>query len=66
MREIGAGQAIAWAVRVSYVGELGWELSVPVECAAAVYDELQDAGRDLGLRDAGYDALDSLRMEEEW
>ncbi|HEY7437201.1 MAG TPA: FAD-dependent oxidoreductase [Methylomirabilota bacterium] len=63
-REIGVGQATARASRVTYVGELGWELYVPVEQAGLVYDELAHAGRDLGLRDAGYYALDSLRMEK--
>jgi 4-methylaminobutanoate oxidase (formaldehyde-forming) len=63
-REIAIGQATARATRVTYVGELGWELYVPVEQAGLVYDELAQAGRDLGLRDAGYYALDSLRMEK--
>src|SRR5206468_13083992 len=48
----------------TYVGELGWELYIPVECAAGVYDAIVAAGADLGLRDAGYYALDSLRMEK--
>ncbi|HET9855002.1 MAG TPA: FAD-dependent oxidoreductase [Methylomirabilota bacterium] len=63
-REIAVGQATVRASRVTYVGELGWELYVPVEQAGLVYDELTQAGRDLGLRDAGYYALDSLRMEK--
>ncbi len=63
-REIAIGQATARASRVTYVGELGWELYVPVEQAGLVYDELARAGRDLGLCDAGYYALDSLRMEK--
>jgi glycine cleavage system aminomethyltransferase T/glycine/D-amino acid oxidase-like deaminating enzyme len=63
-REIAVGQATVRASRVTYVGELGWELYVPVEQAGLVYDELAQAGRDLGLRDAGYYALDSLRMEK--
>jgi sarcosine dehydrogenase len=63
-REITIGQATARASRVTYVGELGWELYVPVEQAGLVYDELEQAGQDLGLRDAGYYALDSLRMEK--
>ncbi|HEV8227995.1 MAG TPA: glycine cleavage T C-terminal barrel domain-containing protein, partial [Methylomirabilota bacterium] len=52
------------ASRITYVGELGWELYVPVEFAAGVYDALQEAGGDLGLRDAGYYALESLRVEK--
>ena len=63
-REIAIGQATVRASRVTYVGELGWELYVPVEQAGLVYDELAQAGGDLGLRDAGYYALDSLRMEK--
>jgi sarcosine dehydrogenase len=63
-REIAIGQATARASRVTYVGELGWELYVPAEQAGLVYDELEQAGQDLGLRDAGYYALDSLRMEK--
>ena len=63
-REIAIGQATARASRVTYVGELGWELYVPVEQAGLVYDELAQGGRELGLRDAGYYALDSLRMEK--
>ena len=52
------------AARITYVGELGWELYVPVEFAAAVYEALARAGRDVGLVDAGYYAMDSLRMEK--
>ncbi|MGH7413770.1 MAG: GcvT family protein [Candidatus Rokuibacteriota bacterium] len=63
-REIAIGRGIARASRITYVGELGWELYVPVEQAGLVYDELEHAGRDLGLRDAGYYALESLRMEK--
>ncbi len=64
MRDIGIGRAPVRALRITYVGELGWELYVPVEFAPAVYDDLVRAGRDLGLRDAGYYALDSLRLEK--
>jgi len=63
-REIAVGPATVRASRITYVGELGWELYVPAEQAGLVYDELAQAGRDLGLRDAGYYALDSLRMEK--
>ncbi len=64
MRDIGIGRAPVRALRVTYVGEMGWELYVPVEFAPAVYDDLVRAGRELGLRDAGYYALDSLRLEK--
>jgi glycine cleavage system aminomethyltransferase T len=46
------------------VGELGWELYVPVEFAVGVYEQLMAAGGDLGLVNAGYYAVDSLRLEK--
>ena len=52
------------AIRASFVGELGWELYVPTEFAVHVYDAILEVGGDLGLRLAGYHALDSLRMEK--
>jgi len=52
------------ALRVTYVGELGWELYIPTGQAGGVYDALMDAGADLGLRDAGYYAIESLRLEK--
>ena len=63
-REIEVGYATARATRITYVGELGWEIYVPTELAATVYDELVAAGTDLGLRHAGYHAMDSLRLEK--
>ena len=63
-REISLGYATVRAARLSYVGELGWELYVPVEMAAGLYDELMAAGEDLGLRNAGMLALGSLRVEK--
>jgi 4-methylaminobutanoate oxidase (formaldehyde-forming) len=63
-REIDLGWTRALAVRVSFVGELGWELYVPSESAEAAYDAVLGAGADLGLRHAGYHALDTLRMEK--
>jgi 4-methylaminobutanoate oxidase (formaldehyde-forming) len=63
-REIPVGRALVRASRITYVGELGWELYVPVEFAAGVYDALEEAGGDLGLRDAGYYAIESLRVEK--
>ena len=53
----------ARAVPASYVGGPGSELYVPVEDAAALYDGLCEAGREFGLRDCGYYALDALRIE---
>jgi 4-methylaminobutanoate oxidase (formaldehyde-forming) len=63
-REIQVGSAPALAIRASFVGELGWELYVPVELAVHVHDALVRAGDVLGLRHAGYHALDSLRIEK--
>ena len=53
----------ARAVPASYAGGPGWELYVPIEDAAALYDAVHAAGRDLGLRYCGYYALDALRIE---
>ncbi|HEX9066898.1 MAG TPA: glycine cleavage T C-terminal barrel domain-containing protein, partial [Streptosporangiaceae bacterium] len=52
------------AMRVTYVGELGWELHVPAEYAAGVYDDLMAAGADLGVRPVGLAAMSSLRLEK--
>ena len=52
------------ALRVTYVGELGWELHVPLDAIGAVFDRLMEAGRGPGLRPVGYRALDSLRLEK--
>ncbi len=52
------------ALRVTYVGELGWELHVPVEFAASVYDALMAAGQPHGIANAGYRAIESLRLEK--
>jgi glycine cleavage system aminomethyltransferase T/glycine/D-amino acid oxidase-like deaminating enzyme len=63
-KEIDVGFARVRAARMSYVGGPGFELYVPVEMARHVYLALSEAGRDLGLRDAGYYALDALRIEQ--
>ena len=63
-REIWLGAGRVRASRVTYVGELGWELYVPTDHAPGVYDALVAAGEDLGLRHAGYHAMDSLRIEK--
>ena len=62
-REIDVGLARVRAARMSYVGGPGFELYVPIEMARHVYLALMEAGCDLGLRDAGYYALDALRIE---
>jgi 4-methylaminobutanoate oxidase (formaldehyde-forming) len=63
-REVDIGYATVRATRLSYVGELGWELYVPVEFAVGVYETLQAAGKRFGLKNAGYYALESLRIEK--
>jgi 4-methylaminobutanoate oxidase (formaldehyde-forming) len=52
------------ALRVTYVGELGWELHIPVEFAASVNDALMEAGQSHGIANAGYRAIESLRLEK--
>jgi len=52
------------ATRLTYVGELGWELYVPAEFASAVFDLLQELGGDLGVRNAGYYAINAMRLEK--
>ncbi|HVH50002.1 MAG TPA: FAD-dependent oxidoreductase, partial [Sphingomicrobium sp.] len=64
IREIDVGYATAYANRMTYVGELGWELIVPTEFAVGVYEALHEAGRDFGLLDCGYYALEALRLEK--
>lgn len=63
-REIDVGYAWVLAYRVTFIGELGWELHVPATQAVQTYDLLMEAGRDLGLRNAGMQTLNSLRLEK--
>lgn len=63
-REIDVGFARVLCVRITYLGELGYELYVPAEQALHVYDRLAAAGEQVGLRHAGLKALASLRMEK--
>jgi glycine cleavage system aminomethyltransferase T/glycine/D-amino acid oxidase-like deaminating enzyme len=63
-RIIELGYALVRASRITYVGELGWELYVPTEFMLGVYDELIGAGVKYGLVHAGYHALNSLRIEK--
>ncbi|MBM0227907.1 GcvT family protein [Micromonospora sp. ATA51] len=63
-REIDLGFARVLCIRITYLGELGYELYVPAEQAVHVYDRLVEAGRAVGLRHAGLKALSSLRMEK--
>ena len=52
------------ALRVTYVGELGWELHVPIAATGEVFDALMAAGKPHGIRPVGYRALESLRLEK--
>lgn len=63
-RDITIGAAPVLAMRIGYVGELGWELHVPTSYAAHVYQLLLQAGRDYGIANVGYRAIDTLRMEK--
>jgi 4-methylaminobutanoate oxidase (formaldehyde-forming) len=63
-REIELGYATVHATRVTYVGELGWELCVPSEFAVGVCDLLLNAGRELGLSQGGCHAINSPRLDK--
>lgn len=63
-RSLHVAKAPVLALRVSYVGELGWELHHPIEHQKVLYDALFTAGADLGIVDFGYRALDSMRLEK--
>jgi len=61
---IDLGYARVRASRITYVGELGWELYIPTEFVADIFDRIEAEGRSFEMRLAGYHALDSLRMEK--
>jgi 4-methylaminobutanoate oxidase (formaldehyde-forming) len=63
-RQISVGDVPVLALRVTYVGELGWELYPPTEYGVALWDTLWAAGRPLGLVAGGYRAIDALRLEK--
>jgi glycine cleavage system aminomethyltransferase T/glycine/D-amino acid oxidase-like deaminating enzyme len=63
-REIDLGYATVRATRVTYVGELGWELYVPAEFAVGVYETLVAAGKEFGLVNGGYYAINAMRLEK--
>ncbi|MFP6773369.1 MAG: FAD-dependent oxidoreductase [Alphaproteobacteria bacterium] len=65
-RDITVGQARATAMRVNYVGELGWELHHDMEYQNHIFDALLAAGGDLGLKPFGIRAMDSLRHEKSY
>ena len=62
--EIELGYAVVRASRITFVGELGWELYVPTEFMQHVYGHIVEAGQAVGLAHAGYHALNSLRLEK--
>jgi heterotetrameric sarcosine oxidase gamma subunit len=64
LQEIDIGYALVLALRVTYVGELGWELYIPTEFSLHVFDTLVEAGKEFGLAFAGLQALDTLRLEK--
>jgi 4-methylaminobutanoate oxidase (formaldehyde-forming) len=64
MRELAVGDVPVRALRVTFVGELGWELYCPTEYGAGLWRTLWQAGRDHGLVAGGYRAIDSLRLEK--
>jgi 4-methylaminobutanoate oxidase (formaldehyde-forming) len=62
--ELEIGYARVRATRITYVGELGWELYVPAEFAAHVFDRIVEAGRECGLTPAGFHAMNACRTEK--
>ena len=63
-QKVELGYTPLWALRVTYVGELGWDLLVPTEFGATLYEQLREAGSDLGFRPTGLGALETMRLEK--
>ncbi len=63
-QEIDVAYARIRATRMTYVGEMGWELNIPTEFTLGVYEALLDAGKEFDLTNAGYHAMNSLRIEK--
>ena len=63
-QEIDIGYAWVKAIRITYVGELGWELYIPTDFSLHVFDTLVEVGKDFGLKHFGLQALNSLRLEK--
>ena len=63
-QQISLGYATVRATRITYVGELGWELYVPAEFAVGVYQDLMEAGRQFGIGRGGYYTIESMRLEK--
>ena len=69
MQRIEIGYQNALAVRISYTGELGWELYIPTEMTLGIYDRILEEGKNFGLTHCGYHTLNALRIEKayrEW
>jgi len=66
MQEIEIGYALVKAIRVTYVGELGWELYIPTEFSTHVFDTLMEAGKKFDLKLIGLQALNTLRLEKSY
>ena len=63
-KSITVGDVPVKALRITYVGELGWELYCPTECGLKLWDTIWEAGVEIGITAAGYRAMDSLRLEK--
>ena len=63
-QEIALGYGTVRATRMTYVGELGWELLVPADLTVGVYEDLHRAGGPHGLVDGGYYAIEAMRLEK--
>ena len=63
-KKINVGLAPSIAMRMNFVGELGWELHHPIEYQNHIFDKLMDAGKDFGLKPFGIRAMESLRIEK--
>lgn len=63
-RHLTIGSAPVLAMRIGYVGELGWELHIPTEYAGHVYDQLRDAGESHEIIDVGYRTIETMRLEK--
>jgi len=65
-KEISVGAATAHALRVNFVGELGWEFHHPIEQQNAIFDTLMEAGKEFGIRPYGIKAMSSLSIEKSY
>ncbi|MCT8971172.1 GcvT family protein [Microbaculum marinisediminis] len=65
-KRISVGRAVADAMRVNFVGELGWELHHPIDMQNTIFDLVMAAGKDYGIRPFGIRAMDSMRLEKSY